>query len=268
MMKEAYRKITIDTLTKGNVWTLNEAEVSHIIIEGKKCDDYGENEAHYMNIIRPVFDIQFLNREDEKRVAELEALRFEIFSSPNDGANNAMAIRKRPIKKITDLTLENIHHLEASEVLELIENNLGTGWKGLPLSIQDIIESAFYVDCSVLPEYAMHRKGGIVDRRKSDGYDVLELVKGTWIEGIFIKAKPRVEKPRFETTSSLDDDNEIEIDDDADDVDESNEENEKEEEKAPRRRKSSRRKSVDDNDDRDNDEVSFEDIDDIDVIDE
>ena len=268
MMKEAYRKITIDTLTKGNVWTLNEAEVSHIIIEGKKCDDYGENEAHYMNIIRPVFDIQFLNREDEKRVAELEALRFEIFSSPNDGANNAMAIRKRPIKKITDLTLENIHHLEASEVLELIENNLGTGWKGLPLSIQDIIESAFYVDCSVLPEYAMHRKGGIVDRRKSDGYDVLELVKGTWIEGIFIKAKPRVEKPRFETNSSLDDDNEIEIDDDADDADESNEENEKEEEKAPRRRKSSRRKSMDDNDDRDNDEVSFEDIDDIDVIDE
>lgn len=267
MMKEAHKKITIDTLTKGNVWTLNEAELSHIIIEGKKREDYGEYEAHYMNIIRPVFDVQYLNREDEKRVAELEALRFEIFSSPNDGANNAMAIRKRPIKKITDLTLENIHHLEASEVLELIENNLGTGWKGLPLSIQDIIESAFYVDCSVLPEYAMHRKGGIVDRRKNDGYDVLELVRGTWIEGIFIKAKPRVEKPKFETSSSLDEDNDVEIDDDIDDGDDDNDENEEEEEKAPKRRKSSRRKSVED-DENDNDDVSFEDIDGIDVIDE
>ena len=219
-MKENTKKITIDSLTKGNIWTLSEAELNRIIIDGKKRDDYDEYESHYMNIIRPVFDIQLLDREDEKKVAELEALHFEIFSYPNDGQNNAMAIRKRPIKKITDLTLENIYHLEASEVLELIENNLGTGWKGLPLSIQDIIESAFYVDCSVLPEYAMHRKGGIVDRRKDDGYDVLELVRGTWIEGIFIKAKPRVEKPKFETSSSLDEDGDVEIDDDIDDVDE------------------------------------------------
>ena len=72
MMKEAHKKITIETLTKGNVWTLNEAELSHIIIEGKKREDYSEYEAHYMNIIRPVFDVQYLNREDEKRVAELE----------------------------------------------------------------------------------------------------------------------------------------------------------------------------------------------------
>ena len=262
-MKETQKKITIDSLTKGNVWTLNEAELSHIIIEGKKRDDYSEYEAHYMNIIRPVFDIQYLNRDDEKRVAELEALRFEIFSSPNDGANNAMAIRKRPIKKITDLTLENISHLEASEVLELIENNLGTGWKGLPLSIQDIIESAFYVDCSVLPEYAMHRAGGIVDRRKSDGYDVLELVRGTWIEGIFIKAKPRLEKPKFESSSSFDDEDDVDTDDDVDDTDEMDDDDE--EEQTPKRRRSSRSKADDDDE---NEEVSFDDIDGIDVIDE
>ena len=66
LLYTAYGKI------KGNVWTLNEAELSHIIIEGKKREDYSEYEAHYMNIIRPVFDVQYLNREDEKRVAELE----------------------------------------------------------------------------------------------------------------------------------------------------------------------------------------------------
>lgn len=266
-MKGNSKRIKIENLTKGNVWTLNEAELSHMIIEGKKRDDYYEYEAHYMNIIRPVFDIQYLDREDEKRVAELEAMHFEIFSSPSDGANNAMAIRKRPIKKITDLTLENIQHLEAYEVLELIENNLGTGWRGLPLSIQDIIESAFYVDCSVLPEYAMRRKGGIVDRRKSDGYDVLELERGSWIEGIFIKAKPRVEKPRFETLSS-----DVEDDDDASSDDENvdivdNDVNGNENE-SKRRRKASRRNVDDDVNDDDSDEVSIEEIEGIDTIDE
>lgn len=258
-MKE--KRTSIENLTKGNVWTLNEAEISQMIIEGKKRDDYYEYEAHYMNIIRPVFDIQYLNREDDKKVAELESLHYEIFSSPNDGANNAMAIRKRPIKKITDLTLENIYHLEASEVLELIENNLGTGWKGLPLSIQDIIESAFYVDCSVLPEYAMHRKGGIVERRKNDGYDVLEIVRGTWIEGIFIKAKPRIEKPRFESSFTdneediIDDDNESGVDENEDSVS-----------TTKKTSKKSRNTEVDE--DNENEDVNFENIEDIDTIDE
>ncbi len=255
-MKERIKRITIDELTKGNVWTLSEADLSHMIVEGKKKEDYAENEAHYMNIIRPVFDIQYLDREDEKRVAELEALRYEIFSSPNDGQNNAMAIRKRPIKKVTDLTLENIHHLEASEALELIEGNLGTGWKGLPLAIQDIIESSFYVDCSVLPESVMHRQGGIVDRRKDDGYDVLELARGNWIEGIFIKAKPRPEKPRIETPDFLNDDEE-ENDEDTNEQDLDDED---------------LSQDNDDEDDGDSDSneenVKFEDLDDIEVIDD
>ena len=71
---------------------------------------------------------------------------------------------------------------------------MGTGWKGLALSIQDIIEQAFFVDCTVMPEKTMHKPGGIVGRRKEDGYEVLEIVRGTWIEGVFMKPKPKVEK--------------------------------------------------------------------------
>ncbi len=254
-MKEKQKRITIEDLTKGNIWTLNEAELNQIIIEGKKNDDYAENEVHYMNIIRPVFDIIYLDREDEKRVAELESLHYEVFSAPSDGPNNAMAIRKRPLKKVTDLTLENIHHITASEVLELIEGNLGTGWKGLPLAIQDIIEQAFYVDCSTLPEYAMHRKGGIVERRKNDGYDVLELARGNWIEGIFIKAKPKMEKPRLDTSFLADNnkENDSEDDDNEDNDEDVIDDNEDEDE---------------DNDEEVNDNPKFEEIDQIDVVDE
>jgi len=223
-------KMSLDTLTKGNIWTIDETELNQMIIDAKKHEDYAENETHYMNIIRTVFDIQYLNRDDERKVSQLEALHYEIFSSPSEGDNNAIAIRKHPIKKITDLTLENITHLEPYEVLNLIDKNMGTGWKGLPLAIQDIIESNFFVDCSVLPAATMHRVGGIIDRRKEDGYDVLEIVRGGWIEAVFIKAKPKVERVKYSSglnnfRSSEDDDNldndiEEEVEDDDEDLEE------------------------------------------------
>ena len=104
------------------------------------------------------------------------------------------SIRKRPIARITDLTLENIQHTTPQQVLDLIENNMGTGWKGLPLQIQDIIESAYYVDCSVLPANIMNRPGGIAEKRKNDGYASLEISRGGWTEAVFIKQKPKTEK--------------------------------------------------------------------------
>ena len=208
-------------LTKSNVWSLDENELYQLLMEGKHEVGYSENEARYLNIIRPVFDLQQLNRDDAKKVATREAQHYQIFHSPNDGDNNAIAIRKRPIKRITDLTLENIRHLSAIEVLDLIKNNMDTGWNGIPLHIQDIIESTFYVDNTTMPEKMMHRKGGIIDKRKDDGYDVLELLRGTWIEAIFLKAKPKFEKMHFESSgnSVLDMGDDEELDDDEDDDD-------------------------------------------------
>ena len=223
----------MSSLTKSNIWALDENELYQLLMEGKREVGYSENEARYMNIIRPVFDMQQLNRDDTKKVALLEAQHYQIFHSPNDGDNNAIAIRKRPIKRITDLTLENIRHFSAMEVLDLIRNNMDTGWNGLPLHIQDIIESNFYVDNTTMPEKMMHRKGGIIDKRKEDGYEVLELLRGTWVEAIFLKAKPKYEKMHFESSGSMsldmgddeeldddDDDNDLQEDETEDDMDE------------------------------------------------
>ena len=188
-------KMSLADLNKSNVWTVSPAELSQMIIDAKKKrDEFADLEKHFKNIVKTVFDIQYLKREDSALVNKLESQGFDVFSTPDENGNNAIAIRKHPIKKVTDLTLENIQHLEATEVLQLIQNNMGTGWKGLALSIQDIIEQAFFVDCTVMPEKTMHKPGGIVDRRKEDGYEVLEIVRGTWIEGVFMKPKPKVEK--------------------------------------------------------------------------
>ena len=186
-------KMSLADLNKSNVWTVSPAELSQMIIDAKKKrDEFADLEKHFKNIVKTVFDIQYLKREDSALVNKLESQGFDVFSTPDENGNNAIAIRKHPIKKVTDLTLENIQHLEATEVLQLIQNNMGTGWKGLALSIQDIIEQAFFVDCTVMPEKTMHKPGGIVDRRKEDGYEVLEIVRGTWIEGVFMKPKPKV----------------------------------------------------------------------------
>lgn len=188
-------KLSLDDLNKGNVWTVASNELSQMIIDAKKRrDEFAESEKHYMNIIKTVFDIQYLRREDMETVNKLEQIGYEVYSTPDENGNNAIAIRKHPIKKVTDLTLENIQHLTAEEVLDLIAHNMGTGWKGLSLAIQDIIESAFFVDCTIMPEKTMRKEGGIIDRRKDDGYEVLEIERGTWIEGIFMKPKPKVEK--------------------------------------------------------------------------
>ena len=250
------KNMKLDNLTRSNIWTISEAELNQMLIEGKKKEGYAENEAHYMNIIHSVFDIQYFDRDDEKVKSQLENEQYDLFYAPNDGEFNAVAIRKRKISKITDLTLENVSHLTPEEILSLIENNMGTGWQGLPLAIQDIIESAFYVDVSLLPEYAMHRKGGVIDRRKADGYEILEIARGNWIEGIFVKPKPKVEKIHFSFNGNSykdDDDNGMDDDDDDSlDVDEK-------EDVTPNR---------DNNDDDDEMEDVEPDIEDIDVIDD
>ena len=200
-------KLSLDDLNKSNVWTVSPSELSQMIIDAKKKrEEFVENEKHYTNIIKTVFDVQYLKREDAELVSQLENTGYEVFSTPDENGNNAIAIRKHPIKKVTDLTLENIQHLEPWEVLDLISHNMGTGWKGLPLAIQDIIESAFFVDCTVMPTNMMRRAGGIIDRRKEDGYDVLEIERGTWIEGIFMKQKPKVEKVHIDYSIEEEDD--------------------------------------------------------------
>lgn len=242
-----------------------------IIDAKKKREEFAENEKHYMNIIRVVFDIQYLKREESNRMSQLENAKYEIFSTPDENGNNAIAIRKHPIKKVTDLTMENILHLEAWEVLELISNNMGTGWKGLPLAIQDIIESAFFVDCTIMPVKTMRKEGGIIEKRKEDGYEVLEIERGTWIEGVFMKPKPRVEK--VHTDYSIIDDDEDgrkkhrkDIDDDLElGVEEEEEDMDEEELK-----KLDGEKEEEDMDDEEPDEntLHIEDIEVIDAIDE
>ena len=125
------------------------------------------------------------------------------------------AIKKRPITRVTDLTYENIRHISAEKLIEVLDRNFGGGWDSLSQSIQDIIESGFDISTTTLPQDRLHKKGGMYEKKVADGYAVLEIAKGTWVEAIFAKIKPETYKPRMKFDDAKDFDDE----DDDEDVD-------------------------------------------------
>lgn len=71
-----------------------------------------------------------------------------------------------------------------------MERNFGGGWESLSQSIQDIIESGFDISTTTLPKDRLHKAGGLYEKKVSDGFEVLEIPKGLWVEAIFAKEKP------------------------------------------------------------------------------
>ena len=115
--------------------------------------------------------------------------------------------------RVTDLTYENIRHISAAKLLEVIDRNFGGGWDSLSQSIQDIIQSGFDISTTTLPADRLHKKGGMYEKKVNDGFEVLEIAKGTWVEAIFAKEKPEVEKPRMKYDDDFDSDEDKQDDD-------------------------------------------------------
>ena len=133
----------------------------------------------------------------------------------DDNTKQKWALAKKPILRVTDLTYENIRHITAAKLLEVIDRNFGGGWESLSQSVQDIIESGFDISTTTLPKDRLKKPGGMYDKKVADGFEVLEIAKGTWVEAIFAKLKPEAEKPRMKFASHNDDDD-LDSDEDVD----------------------------------------------------
>ena len=103
----------------------------------------------------------------------------------------------------------------------MLDRNFGGGWDSLSQSIKDIIESGFDISTTTLPQDRLHKKGGMYEKKVADGFEVLEVQKGTWVEAIFAKVKPEAEKPRMKLSSLMSSDSDEE-DEDADVIIEDN----------------------------------------------
>ena len=127
------------------------------------------------------------------------------------------AIKKKPIMRVTDLTYENIRHISAAKLIEVLDRNFGGGWDSLSQSIQDIILSGFDISTTTLPKDRLHKKGGMYEKKVDDGFEVLEVEKGGCVEAIFAKLKPEQEKIRMKFSDDDDDDKERDENEDDED---------------------------------------------------
>lgn len=221
------KAITLKALTKSNVWDIQENDVFRMWEAAEKDADLKDNMRRYTDIIRTAFEVEDVKVDKPIVIQKFEDRGFKIGAIRADNGNKRkIAIKKRAIMRVTDLTYENVHHISAAKLVEILERNFGGGWESLPQSIQDIILSAFDVSTTTLPSDRLHKAGGLYEKKVADGYEVLEIAKGTWTEAIFAKEKPEFDtqpivqfnKPESDLGDDMDDDmGDDDMDNDTDD---------------------------------------------------
>ena len=195
MKKE--KNMSLKHLTKSSVWEIQENDVFRLWEAAEKDTDLKDNQRRYVDVIRSAFEIEEIKIDKPIVIDKYIQRGFKIGNFRIDDMNVKYAIKKRPILRVTDLTYENIRHISATKLIEVLERNFGGGWESLPQSIQDIIQSGFDISTTTLPKDRLHKPGGLYEKKIDDGFEVLEIPKGTWTEAIFAKAKPQVEKVRM-----------------------------------------------------------------------
>ena len=173
MKKE--NNMSLKHLTKSSVWEIQENDVFRLWEAAEKDTDLKDNQRRYVDVIRSAFEIEEIKVDKPIVIDKYIQRGFKIGTFRIDDMNVKYAIKKRPILRVTDLTYENIHHISATKLIEVLERNFGGG----------------------LPKDRLHKPGGLYEKKLDDGFEVLEIPKGTWTEAIFAKAKPQVEKVRM-----------------------------------------------------------------------
>ena len=229
---ESNPSLSIKAVTKSSVWDIQENDVFRMWEAASKDAEVKENVNHYLDIFKSAFlieeikdDVMLVKKSYEKRGYKVTQIKFD------ENMKFAWAIKKRPIMRVTDLTYENIRHISAAKLIEVLDRNFGGGWDSLSQSIQDIILSGFDISTTTLPKDRLHKKGGMYEKKVQDGFEVLEVEKGGWVEAIFAKVKPEQERIRMkfsdkpdEDGDEIEDDEEYEVEDDYSSHDEEDDE--------------------------------------------
>lgn len=230
MKDQAKKTLTLKTLTKSNVWDVQENDIYRMWEAAEKDADLKDNMRHYIDIIKSAFEVEEVKIDKPEVIKKYEARGYKVASLRIDeNTKLKWAIKKRPILRVTDLTYENIRHISAAKLMEVIDRNFGGGWESLSQSIKDIIESGFDISTTTLPKDRLHKPGGMYEKKVNDGFEVLEISKGTWVEAIFAKVKPIIEKPKKKfdpdeeeeiSEEEINEDEDVEVEDHYNDIDE------------------------------------------------
>lgn len=133
---------------------MQENDVFRMLESGLKDADIRENVRHYVDIIRNAFEIVEVKEDTApvKKAYEKKGYKVGSLKFDDQKKDTIWALKKKPILRVTDLSYENIRHISAAKLLEVLERNFGGGWDSLSQSIQDIIVSGFDISTTTLPK--------------------------------------------------------------------------------------------------------------------
>ena len=192
-MKEK-KALTLKTLNKSNIWDVQENDIFRLWEQAEKDADLHDNQRHYLDVIRSAFDIEEVKIDKPEVIKKYENRGFKVSAMRmNDDAKTKWALKKRPIMRVGDLTYDNIRHISASKLIEVLDRNFGGGWDSLSQNVQNIITSGFDISTTTMPADRLKKEGGMYQKKVAEGYEVLEIPKGSWVEAIFAKEKPEIE---------------------------------------------------------------------------
>ena len=200
MQKKNYYLESVLDLNASNVWGTEAQELLELWQKDIKEEGFSSSEEKVLNVIRLAFDVYHFDPKDDREVMRYSDGNYVILPCV-DKRKGAVAIRKKEIRRITDLSYENIKHITASDLLKLIEGNFGGGWDSISLTIKDIIESAFDISTTTLPASRIHAAGGTLERTP-DGFNINEGVGATHTETL----PDRVQKAGCDIGIALDGD--------------------------------------------------------------
>jgi hypothetical protein len=195
-MKQETILDSILDLNSTNVWKVTEQDIKQAWEAEKLEGSFASSEDKLLNIIRLNFEVVHYKPEDPRDQVKYENGEWTTFQHCNV-KKGWVAIRRKYITSLTDLSYENIGHITAATLLELIDRNFGGGWDSISLSMKDIILSSFDISTTTLPASRIHAAGGTLEKKVAQGYEVLEITKGTWVEAIFAKKKEPMAKLRL-----------------------------------------------------------------------
>ena len=163
MQKKNYYLESVFDLNASNVWGVSAQELLDLWQKDMKDESFASSEDKILNVIRLAFEVYHFDPKDDREVMRYNNGDYVVLPGL-DKRKESVAIRKKTIRQITDLSYENIKHITAVELLKLIEGNFGGGWDSISLAIKDIIESAFDISTTTLPASRIHAPGGTLER--------------------------------------------------------------------------------------------------------
>ena len=120
---ESNPSLSIKAITKSSVWDIQENDVFRMWDAATKDAEVRENIQHYVDIFKSAFlieeikeDVLLVKKSYEKRGYKVAQIKFD------DNLKFNWAIKKRPIMRVTDLTYENIRHISAAKLCEVLDH--------------------------------------------------------------------------------------------------------------------------------------------------